>query len=217
MNRVRIYSLFAIIFSINSPHVQAAWTGILVDIGQTTTDLQFETAQRTLRNDSLNLHIEEKTATDLRIGLSLGVSNIRTANKLPPDNAQKFEGSHLGFYLRLPVQLGEYFSLEGMFSYRYNTASNPNTSLPSEIEWHGSRLKIGVAAKIQALRVTPFIVYNNISGDISSANSTELFNSAGSGSHGISFDYFIEPTAYIRLQLETGDVEAAYLTFARVY
>ena len=217
MNRVSVFSLLAIIFSLDSTPAAAAWTGISVDIGETTTDLQFETAQRTMRSDSLSLQIEEKTATDLRVGFSVGVSDFRTANKLPPGNAQKFEGGHLGFYLRLPVQLGEYFSLEGLFSYRYHSASSSKTSLPSEIEWHDSRLQIGLGAKFQALRVTPFIAYRSMRGDISNDSGTELFDMVGNTSRGISFDYFIEPTAYIRFQLSRGDEDGGYLTFARMY
>ena len=89
MNRVRIFSLLAMTLSLGSTPAVAEWTGISVDIGETTTDLQFEAAQRTMRSDSLSLQIEEKTATDLRVGFSVGVSDIRTSNKLPPGNAQK--------------------------------------------------------------------------------------------------------------------------------
>ena len=217
MSRVRIFSLLAITFCLVITPVEAEWTGVSVDIGETITDLQFETAQRSMRSDSLSLHIEEKSATDLRIGLSLGVSDIRTANILPPGNAQKFEGGYLGLYLRLPVQMGENFSLEGLFSYRYNSASSTSTSLPGEIEWHDSRLQIGLGMKFQALRVTPFMAYRNMRGDISNGISTELFDLVGSDSHGISFDFFLEPTAYIRFQLSRGDEEGGYLTFARVY
>ena len=217
MNRVRIFSLLAITFNLVSTQAGAEWTGISVDIGETTTDLQFETAQRSMRSDSLNLQIEEKSATNLRIGFSLGVSDIRTANVLPPGNAQKFEGGYLGFYLRLPVQMDEHFSLEGLFSYKYNSASSSSTSLPGEIEWHDSRLQVGLGAKLQALRVTPYIAYRNMHGDISNGSGTELFDLVGSASHGIIFDYFLEPTAYIRFQLFRGDEDGGYLTFARVY
>jgi len=217
MNRVRIFLLLAITFSLANTPAGAQWTGISVDIGETTNDLQFETAQRSMRENSLSLHIEEKSATDLRIGFSLGVSDIRTANLLPPENAQKFEGGYLGLYLRLPLQMGEYFSLEGLFSYRYNSASSSSTSLPGEIEWHDSRLQIGLGAKFQALRVTPFIAYRNVRGDISNGSSTELFELAGKDSRGINFDYFLEPGAYIRFQLSRGEEQGGYLTFARVY
>jgi hypothetical protein len=209
--------LLAITFSLGNAPAVAEWTGVSVDIGEMTTDLQFETAQRTMRSDSLSLRIEENTATNLRVGFSIGVSNIRIANKVPPANAEKFEGGHLGIYLRWPVQLGEYFSLESLFTYQYNIATNSNTSLPNEIEWHDSRLQIGLGAKFQTLRVTPFIAYGKMRGDISNDTSAELFDSASSVSHGINFDYFIEPTAYIRFQLSRDGVDGGYLTFARVY
>jgi len=209
--------LLIITLSLGSTPAVAEWTGVLVDIGESTTDLQFETAQRTMRIDSLDLAIEEKTASPLRVGFSLGISNIRTANLLPPDNAQKFDGGHLGFYLRYPQQLGEHMSLAGLLSYRYNSATDYNTSLRSEIEWHETRVQLGLRVKFGTLRITPFIAYRDINGDISNDTSTQIFDSVDSISRGISFDIFVEPGAYIRLQLFRGDEDGGYLTFARVY
>ena len=217
MISARKFLLLAIAFGLGTPPAKAEWTGISVDIGETTTDLQFETAQRTMRSDNLSLRIEEKTATNLRVGFNLGVSNIRTANLLPPGNAQKFDGGHLGFYLRYPQQLGGHMPFEGLFSYRYNSASDSNNSLQSEIEWRETRVQLGLGVKFGALHVTPFIVYRDINGDISNDGSTELFDSVDRKSRGISFDIFVEPTAYIRFQLSRGDEEGGYLTFARVY
>ncbi len=209
--------LLVITLGLGSTPAAAEWTGVLVDIGESTTDLQFETVQRTMRIDSLNLAIEEKTASPLRVGFSLGVSSIRTANLLPPDNAQEFDGGHLGFYLRYPQQMGEHMSLQGLFSYRYNSASDSNTSVRSEIEWRETRMQLGLGVKFGTLRITPFIAYRDINGDISNDTSTQIFDSVDSISRGISFDIFVEPTAYIRLQLFSGDEEGGYLTFARVY
>jgi len=217
VNKSRIFSLLAITFILVSLPVKAQWTGISVDIGETTSDLQFESVQRTMRSDNLSLQIEEKSATNLRVGLSLGISNIRIANKLPPDNAQKFEDGHFGVYLRLPVQMGEFFSLDSKFSYQYHTADKLNSNLNSELDWQDSRLQIGLAAKFQNLRVTPFIAYRNVSGDITDDTSTELFDTVDNVSHGISFDIFVDSGAYIRFQLFTGAEEGGYLTFAREY
>ena len=217
MNRAEIIALLIVALSLGSSPAKAQWTGILVEIGESTSDLQFETGRRSMRREDLSFQIEEITDTDLRVGFSIGLNSIRTSNLLPPANTQKFEGNHLGFYLRLPMQLGEYFSLEGLFSYRYNFATDSNTSLPSEIEWHDSRLKIGLGVKFQAFRITPFISYRNVSGDISNNISVELFDSVDNISWGISFDYFLEPTAFIRLQLSRGDEDSGYLNFVRVY
>jgi len=210
-------ALLVFILGLGSMPAAADWTGVFVDIGESTTDLQFETVQGTMRIESLNLAIEEKTASPLRVGFSLGVSNIRTANLLPPGNAQKFEGGHLGFYLRYPQPMGERMSFEALFSYRYNSASDSSTSVRSEIEWREARVQLGLGAKFGALRITPFIAYRDINGDISNGLSTQIFDSVDSISRGISLDIFVEPTAYIRLQLFRGDEDGGYLTFARVY
>ncbi len=217
MIRTRLFSLLIITLGLCNRSAQAEWTGVSVEIGESTSDLQFETGIRTMRKDVVSFQIEEKTATNLRVGLSLGITNIRISNKLPPDNAQKFEGGYFGFYLRLPVQLGEHFSLESLYSYQYHSAANSNDSLTSDLEWHNNRLQIGLGAQFQSLRITPFIAYRNVSGDISDDTGTELFDTVDNISRGISFDVFIEPGAYIRFQLFDGDEEGGYLTFAREY
>jgi hypothetical protein len=217
MNRTGILPLLLVVFSFGSSTAQAQWTGISVEIGESSSDLQFETEQRTMSIDSLSLQIEEKAATDLRVGFSIALTSIRTANLLPPDNAQKFEGNQLGFYLRLPMQLGESFSLEGLYSYQYNTATDSDISLPSEIEWNENRLKIALGTKLQTLRITAFIAYHSMNGDISNSTSVGLFDSIDNISRGISFDYFVEPTAFIRFQFSRGDEDSAYLNFVREY
>lgn len=90
MNRTGILPLLLVVFSFGSSTAQAQWTGISVEIGESSSDLEFETEQRTMRVDSLSLQIEEKTATDLRVGFSIGLTSIRSTNILPPDNGQKF-------------------------------------------------------------------------------------------------------------------------------
>ena len=217
MNRTGILPLLLVVFSFGSSTARAQWTGISVEIGESSSDLQFETEQRTMSIDSLSLQIEEKTAADLRVGFSIALTSIRTANLQPPDNAQKFEGNQLGFYLRLPMQLGESFSLEGLYSYQYNTATDSDISLPSEIEWNENRLKIALGTKLQTLRITAFIAYHSMNGDISNSTSVGLFDSIDNISRGISFDYFVEPTAFIRFQFSRGDEDSAYLSFVREY
>ena len=130
---------------------------------------------------------------------------------------EKFEGAQLGFYLRLPLQLGEYISLEGLYSYRYNTATESNVSSPSEMEWHENRLKIGIGTELKTLGFNAFIAYHDMSGDISTGTSVELFKSIDNISRGISLDFFVEPTAFIRLQLSRGAEDSGYLSFVRVY
>lgn len=206
-----------VVFSFGNLSAQAQWTGISVDIGESSSDLQFETGQRTMSMDSLSLQIEEKAATDLRVGFSVGLNNFRNFNILPPENAQKFEGSQLGFYLRLPMQLGEYFSLEGLYSFRYNTATESNVSSPSEVEWHENRLKISIGTVLKTMGFNAFIAYHDMSGDISTGTSVERFESIDNISRGISLDFFVEPTAFIRLQLSRGAEDSGYLSFVRVY
>lgn len=195
----------------------ASWSGISLNIEDYSSDWQFQTIERSADINRWEINLEEKTTTDLRVGINIGQMSIRMRDKISMANAQKFEASSLGLYLRLPLMLSTHFSIEGRLSYRFNSGSDSNDIDPSEIEWNEFELELGFSGQWQSVRITPYVAYLNLSGDITNSSSTELFDSSDEISSGIRLDYFIEPTAYVRLQLSIGAREGVYLVFAREY
>lgn len=200
-----------------STAVRAEWTGISVNIEDYSTTWQFQTLQRTIDINQWNFNLEEKTTSALRVGLSIGQSRIRISDNISPTNTQKFHANLLGIYLRLPLSLSDNFSVQGRLSYRINSGRDSNVIDPSEIEWYETEAELGLSGQWQSVRLTPFVAYRNIDGDITDSSGIELFDPVDEISSGIRFDYYIDPTAYIRFQLTIGANEGGYLVFAREY
>lgn len=195
----------------------ASWTGISVNIEDYSTQWQFQTVQRTTDINQWNFYLEEKTTSALRAGVSIGQSSIRISDSVSPANTQKFDANSLGLYLRLPLMLGDHFSVHGRLSYRINSGSDSNDIDPSEIGWYETAVELGFSGQWQSVRITPFVSYRSIDGDISDNTGIDLFDPVEEISSGIRFDYFVDPTAYVRFQLTTGANEGGYLVFAREY
>ena len=207
----------ATVAAVLSTNAMAEWTGVSVSIEDYSAVWIFPTGQHTSDINRLTLNLEEKTANDLRVGINIGLVSLRISENVSPSNTQKFNVSSLGLYLRLPLRLSEIFSLQGQFSYRFNSGSDSIDTDSSLIEWYETRLELGFSGQWQTLRFTPFIAYQIVDGDITDSEGTELFEPIDQISSGIRFDYFVDPTAYIRFQVSSGAREGFYLVFAREY
>ncbi len=196
---------------------RAEWTGISVNIEDYSTTWQFQTLQRTIDINQWNFNLEEKTTSALRVGLSIGQSRIRISDNISPANTQKFHANLLGIYLRLPLSLGDNFSVQGRLSYRINSGRDSKDIDPGQIEWYETEVELGLSGQWQSVRFTPFVAYRNVDGDITDSSGIELFDPVDEISTGIRFDYYIDPTAYIRFQLFSGANAGGYLVFAREY
>jgi len=195
----------------------AQLTGISVSIEDYSSTWQFGTLERTVDINQWSLNLEEKTTSALRVGVSLGQLGMRVSDQVLPANTEKFDANSVGLYLRLPLMLGDTFSLQGRLSYRIYSGSDSNDIDSREIEWDETRVELGFSGQWQSVRLTPFVAYRTINGDITDNSGIELFDSIDEVSSGIRFDYFIEPTAYIRFQFTRGAREGGYLVFAREY
>ena len=200
-----------------STNAMAQWTGVSVSIEDYSAGWAFQTGQHTSDINRLILNLEEKTANDLRVGVNIGLISLRISENVSPGNTRKFNVSSLGLYLRLPLRLGEIFSLQGQFSYRFNSGSDSIDIDSSQIEWYETRLELGFSGQWQTLRLTPFIAYQIVDGDITDSKGTELFETNEKISSGIRIDFFVDPTAYIRFQVSSGARKGIYLVFAREY
>lgn len=207
----------ATVAAVLSTNAMAELTGVSVSIEDYSAGWVFQKGQHTSDINRLTLNLEEKTANDLRVGINIGLISLRISENVSPSNTQKFDVSSLGLYLRLPLRLSENFSLQGRFSYRFNSGSDSIDTDSSLIEWYETRLELGFSGQWHTLRFTPFIAYQIVDGDITDSKGTELFELIDQISSGIRFDYFVDPTAYIRFQVSSGARKGFYLVFAREY
>ena len=194
----------------------AGWTGVSVTLGESTSDWQFGGEKREARSGWIALQIEEKSASELRIGASIGHSTLRVAASSPL-NTQKFDTQFVGVYLRQPIRLSDHISLEGLFSYHYNSGRNNDEMNSFEVDWSETRLQLGLSARFANIRITPFVAYNHVDGDIDSSAGIEIFELDEPQSSGIRFDYLLEPSAFVRFEFQSGANEGGFLSFVRQY
>jgi len=212
-------SLACFFILLASSAVRADWSGISASIEEFENNWIFENNSRSARVSKLNLNFEEKTGGKLRVGANLGRLSARISNNESPRNTQKFDASYVGIYLRYPVPMGDYFALQSKLTYQYNTGteSRIDNMAGAEIDWREISFELGLSAKLANLRITPFALYSDVSGDIIDDSGTDSFESDKAISGGVSIDLFLEPTSFIRLRLVSGDTDSASLIFAREF
>lgn len=197
---------------------QADWTGVSVEIANLESDWKFDSAVREAQIDSIDLRIEEKTLTGLSVGFGIGYFSMRLLGDGVTDSS-KFDGEYLSIYLRQHIPVSKAFSLFGAMSYRYNTGNENKDDIDerADIDWSETNFQVGASARIANFRISPFVAYYDIDGDVSDDNGTGAFEMDDPASHGIRFDYYLEDTAFIRLVFQSGGQSGGYLTFARRY
>jgi hypothetical protein len=194
----------------------AEYTGLALSFEELDADWEFSTGEREARIRSVSFRIEEKTRTRIRIGLGLGVSNLRIAGDAATDRLD-IDATSLGAYLRLPTELSENYSLNGLLSYRYYSGNGEENLQPVGIDWHELQVQLGFSVRLANIRITPFAGYYLVKGDIDYQNRGEQFELVDAVGGGIQLDYFVRDTAFIRLKFQSGVYQGLSLSFALRY
>lgn len=198
----------------------AYWTGISLELGNTDSDWRFDNDTREAQISELNFQIEEKTDTDLTVGVNIGYIDLRVvADSDSAAQTMKFDGQYLGIYLRQPFRISDRVGLHLLFSVRYTSGNESGVDEDedeADVEWTQSGVEFGISFRYANLRISPFVAYQDIDGDIN-ADSTDVFELDEALTQGIRFDYFVEDTAFIRFEFVTGARNGGYLNFVRRY
>ena len=197
---------------------RAEWTGVAFEIGDVDFDWEFDGDRRAAKANSLRFSIEERTSSGLAIGGAIGYLSMRVDGDENTDRT-KFEVENLKVYLRQGVALGDSFSLYGLFDYGYYNGRENTTSDRAEINWSEVSLEFGASFRNANLRITPFVSYADVDGDISggSFSRAQVFELEDPVSYGIEFDIFVEKTAFVSIRLQDGSESGGYLGFVRRY
>ena len=195
---------------------EADLTGVTLELANLDSDWKFDNGVREAQINSIAFQIEEKTATGLSVGGGIGYFDIRVVGDSSTDT-RKFDGEYLQVYLRQEIRISESISLHGLFNYSYNSGSDNDETDRADIDWNEASLQIDASVRFANFGITPFAAYYDIDGDISDNNGTEVFEMDDPVSHGIRFDYYLEPTAFIRIVFQSGGQAGGYLTFVRRY
>lgn len=196
---------------------QADLTGVTVELANVDADWKFDNGVREAQINSIAFQIEEKTATGLSVGGSIGYLDMRVVGDSSTET-RKFDGEYLQVYLRQEIPISESISLHALFSYSYNSGDDYSDDEDRvDIDWNEASLQIDASLRFANFGITPFAAYYDIDGDISDDNGTQVFEMDDPVSHGIRFDYYTDPTAFIRIVFQSGGQSGGYLIFARRY
>jgi len=209
------YKLLLLLCLVAGP-VQAEWTGVGIDIADFDSDWKFDSGVREAQITSISFQIEEKFEPGLIAGGGIGYFDMRVRGDSTVDT-QKFDGQFLELYLHQPVAVSESITPYGRLGFRYYSGNESGATESADIDWTEVDLQLGVGVQFSHLRITPFVAYYNIDGDISDDINTGDFENDDSVSQGVSFDYFVDDSAYIRVEARSGYQEGGYLSFARRY
>lgn len=210
------FSLFCGLLFLYWSSASAEYTGLALSFEELDADWKFTSGEREVRSRSVSFRIEEKTRIGFRIGLGLGVSNLRIAGDASTDRLD-IDATSLGAYLRLPTELSENYSLNGLLSYGYYSGNGEENLQQVGIDWHEVQVQLGFSVRFASIRITPFADYYLVSGDIDYANKGETFELVDAVGGGIQFDYFVRDTAFIRLKFQSGVYNGLTLSFALRY
>lgn len=193
-------------------------TGVGFEIGDTDVDWEFDGDVRAAKSNSLSISFEERSGGGLTVGGALGYLSLRVDGDGNIDTT-KFEVQNLLIYLRQEFALNDSFKLHGLFRYGYYNGRENSSSDRAEIDWSEVNLEIGASYQYQNLRLTPFVGFADVDGDISGGSlpRTQVFELEDPVSYGLEFDIFVEPTAFVGIRLQTGSQNGGYLSFVRRY
>ncbi len=196
---------------------QADWTGVSLELANLDSDWKFDSEVREAQISSISFQMEEKAANGLSVGFGIGYFSLRVKADTPV-NTRKFDGQHLKIYLRQSFAVSKNIELFGSLSYRYNSGSGEGIDDDdADIDWNETSFQLGASARIANVKITPFVAYYDIDGDISDDNGTNVFELDDPVSQGIRFDYFLEETAFVRFEILSGGRSGGFLSFLRRY
>ena len=198
---------------------EADWTGVAMEIADTNADWKFDEGTRSTHGNAISFLLEQQTSGGLVIGGGIGYLVMRVDGD-GNNRTNRFDsGEYLKFYLRRDFPVSTGISFHTLLSFRYSQGYERDNDEhgDAKLEWTEGAAQLGISKRFTNWRVMPFIGYNHVDGDISDDIGTRSFELDDPVSQGVRFDYFLEETAFIRLEVQTGDQAAGLLSFYRRY
>lgn len=187
-----------------------------MDFATLNSDWKFSDNTRTAKTNSITLKIEERANSGLTVGGGIGYANLRLDGHDGGDSTS-FDVQNAEIYLRQEFALTGAVTLEGLLSYAWYTGEGNDDDDDADIDWSQVGVELGVKFRYRNLGITPFASYTYVDGDTSEVDGGGGFELKDPYGQGVRFDIFVESTAFIRIELQTGSQGGGYLGFVRRY
>ena len=198
--------------------VEAEWTGVAIEFADTNADWKFDDETRSTHGNYISFMLEEETSGGLIIGGAIGYLVMRVDGNDTTHTNRFDSGEYLKLFLRQDFPLSSTYTFHTALSFRYSQGhENDSDNGRADLDWTESALQAGISKRFINWRIMPFVAYNHVDGEISDDIGTSDFELDDPVSQGVRFDYFIEETAFIRLEVQTGDQAAGMVSFYRRY
>lgn len=188
-----------------------------LSIDEIENDWVFENNTRLADTTRLNLHFEEKTRNGMLVGANIGRLTTRISNKTGDRNTDKFDAGYIGIYLGYPVSLSEHLVIHNQLGYQYHSGSGYTLLNDDSITWRDASFMVGLSYRFKDIRIMPFAVASDISGDLDREAGTDTFENDEAFSSGVSADLFVDSSSFVRLQFSSGAGQSFSLRFAREF
>ena len=193
-----------------------AWSGVAMEFSNIDTTFVFGAAGRGAQTGSIAFQIEDGPADGLRVGAGIGYLDLRLdgADGAP---ARKFDGQHVGVYLRHALPVGDWLALHARLDLRLTSGNAVGVDQDASFDWTSTTIDLGLAVTVGRLRLVPFVAWRDIDGDISGEDGSAFFELESARSQGLRIDTLLGDGGFVRVELIGGEREGAMLTFARQY
>ncbi len=195
---------------------EAQWNGVSLDVSQSESSWEFDGSARKARLNRYSIRAEEFIASGFLLGVGGGYLDLRLAS-------ETFGGNFFKVYLSHKSELSSRLSLNARVDVSIYNARDTSPLAEGEdpdqstIDWLDLKLELGASLKMSQFRITPYLIYANLSGDIDELTGSTNFKAEKSISGGLHLDVFTEPTAFVRLSLQDGADSGVWLNFSRQY
>ena len=207
---------FLILLVLYSGFVNADLSGVAFDISDSDSDWKTENDIRQVRSTELSFRIEETTKPGLRIGASIGQVNLRVDGDASTSDYD-FDTQFLSIHLRQPFQLNEVWGIFAGLDYKFQSGDDNDEENEADISWTEIGFYLGTSLKFSHIRISPLVTFRSVDGDVNDDFGGFDFELDDPMSAAIRFDYFTEKTAFVRLEIQTGNSEGVLLSFAAEY
>ena len=195
----------------------AETTGVALIISDLDSDWDFSDGTRSAKSNSISLQIEQRAASGLTVGGSIGYQSFRLDGD-STTSSSKFDAENLEIFLRQEFSLSESTAIQGLVSYGYYTGRETSDDESADVDWSQVAVEIGMSFRLNSLKIMPFVGYVDVDGDITGSEEGDgSFELEDPLIQGVNFDIYVEPTGFVRIRLQTGSQSGGYLSFERRY